>query len=341
MSPKGETSHRFSARCVTVLCMTLALLIGGELAVRARTLLQDPYIWHGPLFLYPPNTQAGDDPALTTNNKGFFGPPLEQPKPPDAYRVFLLGSSPLTNPEVPKAMQERLQELCPDRRIEVYSTGLPRYTSAHNALLMRELTGLDPDCLVLYMGMNDNVYNTNPGLRGLPPVGLWNWADLHRSLAFSMLWYYGYHKHFAVNPDFEAVRSEPIFADNIEDMVQQGLAQGADVVLVAMAAAQPPEDEALAAVIAANEKPMSHFWGNVGPSMKGLAAHRDAMQQIAEQHGIPFADPADRFSHTSEVFRDLCHFTSGGNRMLGQYFAEQVAPLAAADKRLPPSAPSE
>ena len=308
--------------CLLILLIALPSI---EAGVRLRLLLKDPHRFEaGGLFTYPPDTQVGDTTNLVTNNAGFFGVDVDMPKPSGAYRVFIMGSSPLTSPNLPEAMSEALEKLRPDARFEVNTTGLPRYTSYHNVLLFqRHLLALQPDCIVLYLGMNDNVYNTNPGLEEEPPAGLWDWRDLSRSVVLDMLDYHLIHKRFMTQPGFQTIRSAPIFEAHLRQIIEPALDQGIDVILVPMLASYPTEDEELLTVIHSAEGGMRHFWGDLEPGLKGLAAHRAVMEKLSAEYDLPLWN-VDGIPHTSACFRDLCHFTGHGLELLAEHFAEAV-----------------
>ncbi len=294
-----------------------------EFAVRARLFFFDPHRWdeYG-LFRYRSSAQVGDLPAIKTNSDGFFGVDLSKPKASSTYRVFLLGSSPLTNPAVPQAMQDALSERFPNMHFEVNSAGIPRYTSYHNKLLYEHyVSTLEPDCFILYLGMNDNVYNTNPSLDGPTPTGLWNWADTQRSIVFDMLWYHAVQKRFGVNPAFSIVRSGEMLEKNIRPILESARNRGVQAILVREALSYPTDDEELLRVIRANEGPMRHYWGDLDAALRGFAANGAAIERLASTCQSPMADASAILPHTKACFIDLCHLTPEGNKALGRFFA--------------------
>jgi len=308
---------------VAVVCLGA---ISAELGIRARLFFKDPHRWdERGLFRYRPDCQVGDSPDLTTNNHGFFGPDLAVPKPADACRVLLVGSSPLVTPEIPRVVQETLNARLPGRVVQVNTTGLPRYTSYHNALLFEHyLVDLEPDCVVLYLGLNDNVYNTNPGLEGEPPTGLWNWADPSSSLVLDMLGYHAIHKRFRVRPDFEAIRSAAILENHLRRIIELAETRGIRIVLVKMAVGYPSDDPELVSVIRDAERPMRHFWGDLEPCLRALEAHNALFERLAAEFRLPLVDAQSALPPTSEVFWDLCHFTPGGNERFASFVADRV-----------------
>jgi lysophospholipase L1-like esterase len=314
-------------KIAAALALVLLLAASLEAGIRARLFFHDPHVWREGLFRYRPDTQVGDDASLVTNNRGFFGPDLATPKPPDTWRVLLAGSSPLTNTSVPEAVAARLtREAPPGTEVEVVSTGLPRYTSWHVMRLIRnELLALEPDVLVLYLGLNDNVYNTNPGVHGEPPTGLWNWADRSRSLALSMLWYHGVHKRWHTRPAFDALPGTEVFQVHLERILDAAAEAGVRVVLAPVAVGWPTDDPALHARIEANEAPMAHFWGVTESAVRGLAANAAAMQRLTREYEAVYCElPAGRLAADGAVYEDLCHLTGEGRAALGRAFGDCI-----------------
>lgn len=297
-----------------------------ELGIRARLWFNDPHVWDDAgLFRYKPSYQVGDAPALSTNNVGFFGDDLTLPKAAGARRVFLMGDSALTNPEIPQALKSTLEERLPGRRFEVNAAGLPRYTSYHNRVLLeRYLTRLEPDGIVVYLGLNDNVYNTNAKPDGEPPVGLWAWSDCSTVLALDMFWYHTVHKRFLTHPQFTVLRSPSIFETHIRTIIETAQHGNIAVLLVKPAVGFPTDDPVLEEAIRNSERPMRHFWGDLDPALRGVAAHTAVLEQLAADYRIPVVDAASVLPRTSRFFRDLCHFTSAGNVEFGRFLAEML-----------------
>ena len=309
--------------------LSCLLPLSAEVAVRARLFFKEPYRWDDQgLFRYRPQCQVGDTPELTTNRLGFFGTQLSPSKDPGAYRIFLVGSSPITSPTIPAALAGDLTQHFAQLRFEVNATGLPRYTSYHDlALYDRYLAPLHPDCLIIYLGLNDNVYNTNPGLHGAPPTGLWNWADTSHSLVLEMLLYHGLHKRFRTTPNFTATPSAAIFQDHLDHIISAARSCGTAVILVKMAVAYPTDDPDLLAAIRASEGPMKHFWGLLDPALQGLATHNRALDTLAAKYDIPCIDPAPCLPKVHSVFRDLCHFTPEGETLFAAFLAQTLTEI--------------
>jgi lysophospholipase L1-like esterase len=295
-----------------------------EIAVRGRILFNEHHRFDSDgLFRYRPNTKVGKDAKLVTNNHGFFGVPLTAEKG-DAYRVFILGSSAVTSPELASGVADALQKNMPDRNVEVNTAGIPRYTSYHNALLFeRHILPLEPDCIVLYLGLNDNVYNTFPHLDDKPYDGFYNAKDFTRSVALDMFWYHAITKRFRVQRSFTETRSAPILEKNLRAIIESAHERGVQVAFIQMATGWPTDDEDLAAIIRANEGPMSHFWGDLDSALLGLQAHRKVIAELASEYNLAIADPIPLLPKDTTTFKDLCHLTPQGIAQLAPFIAEQ------------------
>ncbi|MBN7817551.1 SGNH/GDSL hydrolase family protein [Algoriphagus pacificus] len=100
--------------------------------------------------------------TFTTNNMGFRGDSLINPKPANEYRVFMVGGSTTENLFIDDALgferqiQEKLQKEVPTKTIKVYNAGKSGdATPDHLAMLGQRLIHLQPDLIVLFPGIND------------------------------------------------------------------------------------------------------------------------------------------------------------------------------------------
>jgi len=301
-----------------------ALAVSVEMAIRARLFFFDEHVYdeHG-LFRYPPNTRVSADATYTTNNFGFLGDSLAVPKPAGAYRVFLMGSSVLVSPLIPEATQRELSAACPGVRFEVNSTGIPRWNSWHNRVLFEQyLLPLEPDCVVIYLGFNDNVYNTNPTLEGAPPSGLWDCRDFSTSVLLEMLWYHLVHKRLLVETEFTEIRSAAIFERNLRAIIDAARERDIAVALVKIGTSYPTDDPHLQKIITLAEPGMRHYWGNFDAAMRGMHAHRGVMDRLAAEYGLPLGDADAVLPKDAETFQDLAHLTNRGCHLLGRHFAD-------------------
>lgn len=98
----------------------------------------------------------------TTNNMGFRGDSLIQPKPQSEYRVFIIGGSTTENLFVDdefgfeRQIQNQLQNSAGNRTYKVFNAGKSGdATPDHLAMLSNRIVHLQPDLIILFPGIND------------------------------------------------------------------------------------------------------------------------------------------------------------------------------------------
>ena len=246
-------------------------------------------------------------------------------------RVLLLGGSTSFSAPYVSSVKAALRALDPDRRFRVMSCGRPRYTSYVNRVnFERNASVWNPDVVVYYEGVNDNIYNSFPWLEGAPTVGYFDARTLRSSVFLDLLRYYAVDKALRSVPDFEArpLRSPAIFEENIRDIVGIALRHQAAVVLTTFAIALPTVDEKLLARIRSEESVMRHFWGNLGSTVAGVRAHNQVMEGLAARLHLPLARAAEAIPRDAAHFKDICHLTDAGNEILGSVVAGAIHPRA-------------
>lgn len=146
------------AACV----LTLALLAGGEWAVRARggdSLSPALFYQHSRTpHAFIRGVRAGT--RISINRLGFRGPDVPLVKPPGTTRVLVVGASTTFDPCVPNdaatwpaQLERQLNALAPGRRFEVLNSGAPGYEMIdHNVRLLYELHEVAPDVILMYAG---------------------------------------------------------------------------------------------------------------------------------------------------------------------------------------------
>jgi lysophospholipase L1-like esterase len=162
---------------------TLLAVVAAEIALRVLAPVADPYeelkrlrpqINQYIRFEYPRNYDAVTEaepglPGLsgvhhfTTNNMGFRGDPLVDPKPPSEFRVFMVGGSTTEcfylddNDEIARVLQRELAAVAPaGTTVRVYNAGLSGAASDdHVAMLSQRIVHFQPDLVVVFCGIND------------------------------------------------------------------------------------------------------------------------------------------------------------------------------------------
>jgi len=317
--------RRLSRPLLAVSAFLLALALaelGSRALVAARTpdgLRFDPEL----VYDLAPHSRPWGVPL---NALGCIGDDLV-PSDGDGLDVLLLGGSTSYSPAYVDAVRERLRESVPGRRVRVMSCGRPRYTSHLNAVLLDRLAGeLRPTAVVIYLGINDTIYDTFPWLGPLPEVGIFDWHDPGRSIFLDLLRYYVVDKKLRARPDFgaEELRSPTILEAGVERMIATARRLGATPVLSSFALALPTDDRLLADRIAGLEPRMEHFWGRVPSTRLAVAAHNRVIAEIAAREGLVLAPVDGAIPRDHQHFGDLCHLTPAGNRILGRVIADAV-----------------
>jgi len=100
---------------------------------------------------------------FTTDNVGLRGDSLAQPKPPNEYRVFMIGGSTVEclylddSEAVTTVLQRSLARIAPPgRTVKVYNAGKSGDRSDdHISMLVHRLVHLQPDLVIVMLGFND------------------------------------------------------------------------------------------------------------------------------------------------------------------------------------------
>lgn len=101
--------------------------------------------------------------TFTTNNAGFRGDRLHDPKPDDEFRIFMVGGSTteglvLDDPDaVTRVLQKELARRIPEGpTFKVYNAGKTGDRSDdHVAMITQRLLLLEPDMIIVFAGIND------------------------------------------------------------------------------------------------------------------------------------------------------------------------------------------
>jgi lysophospholipase L1-like esterase len=99
---------------------------------------------------------------LHINSFGFRGPEITKNKTQSTYRIIVLGGSTVLNVGIPfeqtfgNILQEKLQKIYPDKKIEVLNGGMDGYTSEHSLIqYLFFVKDFHPDLLIMWHGIND------------------------------------------------------------------------------------------------------------------------------------------------------------------------------------------
>ena len=313
---------------ITALIITVISIFLCEIAIRVLLFVNTPSCMifdKDILYAYKPYCVAE---GITMNNRGYIGDDMETTKNPGETRIMLLGESTSFNSEYVKAVKSRLSAYYTERDIKVTSCGRPRYTSYINRInFEKNLIGYKPDIIVLYMGINDNIYNTFYWVSALPDVGYFNWLDWKVSIVYKMFKYHLFEKKLFSRPQFrkEEIRSTQIFKENISAIISIAKANNIKVVLSTFAIALPSQDQWIVKRVQSEEKKMQHFWGTITSTIVGVEEHNKLMRELSKTNKLPIADNYALIPKSSEYFVDICHMTTLGANNLGANMATTIA----------------
>jgi lysophospholipase L1-like esterase len=151
----------------------LAEAEGGELAYVLRPLAEDG-------VRYP--ARRGGQPfciEYRVNSHGFRDRERTLEKPPDTYRIALLGDSSVfghgvaLEDSLPAKLERRFTELEPAPRVEVFNCGVYGYNTRQElALLRKRVIAFEPDLVVVLFNYND-VTPRDPAHIGRPAEARW------------------------------------------------------------------------------------------------------------------------------------------------------------------------
>lgn len=277
------------------------------------------------IYRYAPNSEVLGAPM---NDIGCMGDDVTAAPEANEDRIFLLGGSTSFSKEYVAYVRHDVQKLRPHRKIKVVSCGRPRYTSYINLVNLRDhLLAFHPTAIVLYLGINDNIYNSFPWLTDKPSVGFFNWRSTTQLISFELLRYYIFEKSLWSNPNFGAanLRSSAIFKKNIEEIIRLAETNNIKVVLATFEVAMPTSDKELEQTIRKNEPTMEHFWGKIDSTVIGVNAHNAILRELAKNHSVSLAETSDVVPRDSGHYMDICHLTPAGYEILGQKIGEAVS----------------
>jgi lysophospholipase L1-like esterase len=298
-----------------------------ELGIRAVVFMRTPAgMLFAPEIVYSYKPHAHVD-GMTLNDVGCIGDDLLAEKAADEKRVILLGESTSFSEFYVNTLRAAINALGIEKRFRVTSCGKPRYTSYINRQLLKQHIDMwKPDLIVVYAGINDNIYNTFHWLDGEPSVGFLNALDFRTSVLFQFAKYHIWDKKLRSTPDFSVVRSEAIFRQNIEAIISLATERGSSVVLSTFAISYPTEDQHLLRTLRQQEPIMEHFWGTLAATARGVEAHNTVMKELADQHELPLASVSQFMPRDGQHFKDMCHLTDVGYEALVSKLMEVITP---------------
>ena len=292
----------------------------------------------------------------TTNNLGFRGDELVSPKPPDEFRVFLIGGSTTEclilddDDSLDAVIQRAVQERTPGAtQVRVYNAGVSGDRSDdHVAILTQRIVHLEPDVIVVFAGINDLL----AAIRGhdylhLPIPARPPWMLLAAQSQLGRLGYYsvrlsrplletpqgsplmtGYAVGVARQKAALAAEGPPVFdtrpyANNLRTLA--GVADGQGVALIFITQQT---------TWASKVDPTAREWhwllrvDDVRYSEDAMHAALErmnaVMREVADAMDVPLYDLARRMPKSTDFFYDDVHFNTSGARVAGTEVATLI-----------------
>ncbi len=145
-------------KIVFIVSSALALLLTLEGIVRAGLYLlpreaREAFYAREGLIAGPLFYETLED-GTRMNRLGFLGPEFALEKPPDTFRLLMIGGSAVRR-GLSEALRRELAGACPRSRCEVIDGGVPGAVSAHELYNLARWLSYDPDLVIVYDGWND------------------------------------------------------------------------------------------------------------------------------------------------------------------------------------------
>jgi lysophospholipase L1-like esterase len=288
---------------------------------------------------------------FSTNNYGFRGDELKEPKEPGKYRIFLIGGSTTEGMYIDdkKSMNSLIQDYLSDMNAEVFNAGksgdkLPD----HISMLAHRIVQLQPDMVVLFCGLNDlrqNSYDYKHRFIKTSGKNLYHWYDDSKMFLSNFQIYrrlYNIFKRPGVEnitfrSDYKSktkyLQSLPV-SNKIPELnlpayeiclkTFAGICRENNIGLVFVTQASTWDSQADPAVIS------RHWMSFIGSERfpedimnKGLESYNDVIRSVAAGSGVLLYDLSKEIPRTSKYFFDDCHFNNNGV----EFFARGVSEI--------------
>lgn len=313
---------------VVMFIVTSGLLLLTEVACRTTLWLRTPEAMvFDPEIIYrlQPNSTAH---GITYNSEGCIGDDFNTDDPSKIEVLLLGGSTSFSISYVTQLKDQLVAKLAvPSDSIKVMSCGRPRYTSYVNKVILeRFLSRFKPEVVALYLGINDNIYNTFQWLDKVPSVGFFDFKSTNNLVAWEMFKYYVLQKNLLSRPHFvnTELPSAKIFSGNLDEILLMTKSHGVRLATTTFGIALPTDDAALRSKIYDEEPLMRHFWGDVESTVFGVRKHNEILQHWASRNGVPCSLFSETVERSSSSFLDICHMTDFGYRQLANSLSDAI-----------------
>jgi lysophospholipase L1-like esterase len=287
--------------------------------------------WLIPFVQYKPHqtglTTLGAE--FNTNNYGLRDDDTEVPKPEGRLRILCLGGStteegPTNALTYPNMLERALQARFPGQDIEVVNGGVSGMTLFTHHLRLPDYLEMNPDLVLLYIGINDVVqkYLAHAVPSAWQPLAH---SELLRRVAPGAL----YPRDMR-----DALEREVI--PHVEALCRALLRQGIPVMVGTFAYPGP-------AALDAQERVFFDYNARTWPPKpyaiamhaRAMAAYNAGLHALAARLELPLVPFAELMRGGSEYFGDICHMRDGGIARKAAIAEAYIAPML--EDRLSPA----
>lgn len=298
---------------------------------------------------------------FSVNNMGFRGPDIATPKPPDEYRIFMVGGSTTEclylddSRTVTSTLQAFLDREYPgDIDFKVYNAGKGGdKTFDHIAMISHRIVHLEPDMIILFAGLNDLLaaiggvdYTHLPEItyhrctfidaaryfltEFQIPRYVWRIftspsdEDIMQAIPFHS----HYKRQIGLAASYPPAGEPPqmdltSYATNMRSII--GIARANNIRLVLMTQATTWNSEV-------DSTATDWHWMNACNGQRyretdmdrAMEAYNDVTRQLAEEYQVPLLDLAKMIPKSRNLIYDDCHFNINGAHVAGTYLGQML-----------------
>ena len=277
--------------------------------------------WLRPHFRFRANYEGDAHPGFRTNSLGFRDEERTLPKPPGVFRILCIGGSTTqegdTNASTyPALLEARLRAAFPGHEIEVVNAGIPGIATPGHLLRFPDYIALEPDLVIMHLGVNDVLLRYNTWLVNAVPSLLRSARICSPSLFAPSLETFMHHHREYMGRNLEL----------LSVMFQQ---RG---VAVAFASMARPDPENIPQAERRFYNYQGHYtWEFPAFSLETYTLYIDAsnhmLREQAKSLSAVYIPVAERLHGGSEVFADFCHMTGPAIGVKAQVMFETIRPL--------------
>lgn len=277
--------------------------------------------WLNPHFRFKPNYSGAAHPGFTTNRLGFRDAERDVPKPAGVFRIVCIGGSTTqegdTNDSTyPALLESRLREAFPGRVVEVIDAGIPGIATPTHLLRFSEYAALEPDLVIMHLGVNDTLLKYNTWLVNFPASRLRSARMFFPSL-------------LAPSPECFIRFHREYMGKNMELMTLMFQRRGAAVAFASIAWPDPRS-------VTVHERRYYDYQGHYTwefPAFsldiyaKYIHASNDMVKNLAASLDAAYIPVAESLHGGAELFTDFCHMTQTGIAAKAEIMFNAIHPL--------------